>query len=277
MGPFGPHRIRSRWMRPGHWILSATFVLLCVRCNGVANLAFTGPGEGRGPDLLDPGPGDEEMREQDPDLLRCRQPLLSPRRGGGGAGPHIFPAHPSPTGPHLRHALPAVHGSAPLPRAAAESAADQLRIRGQPQLQRRQLHALHEMGRRDRRGVRANPASVIDCAASGNSPTCLKTGAKSFVVAGVPRDGVTRPRSTRYADFFTASVAAGRVWPTRPRTSSTSTLTSPNFVFRDEVSDRRHAGSWCRRSGCRTSPTRWPTRRPRRSGCRPAMPAATLG
>jgi hypothetical protein len=55
--------------------------------------------------------------------------------------------------------------------------------------------------------VRANPASIINCAPSGNSPACLQTEAKRFVSRAF-RGTASDATLARHADFFTASVAA---------------------------------------------------------------------
>ncbi|HMI89599.1 MAG TPA: DUF1588 domain-containing protein [Polyangiaceae bacterium] len=81
--------------------------------------------------------------------------------------------------------------------------------------------------------VKAAPTSVIDCTASANSPACLTDQAKKFVSKAF-RGTAPDAALARYTDFFTASVA------TYGAPSATSelvdlTLTSPSYVFRDEV------------------------------------------
>ena len=56
--------------------------------------------------------------------------------------------------------------------------------------------------------VRANPASVIDCAASSNGTPCLQTAAKAFVGRAV-RGTLSDAQLTRYADMLTTGVTAG--------------------------------------------------------------------
>jgi hypothetical protein len=82
-------------------------------------------------------------------------------------------------------------------------------------------------------GVKTTPQSVVDCSASGNSPACLVDQAKKFVskaFRGVPSDA----QLTRYSDFFTASVTAVGL-PSATADLVDLALTSPNYVFRDEV------------------------------------------
>jgi hypothetical protein len=82
--------------------------------------------------------------------------------------------------------------------------------------------------------VQATPASVIDCGSSANSPACLGDQAKKFVskaFRGVVSDAVL----ARYADFFTAGATTQGV-PSATAELVDLTLTSPNYLFRDEVS-----------------------------------------
>jgi hypothetical protein len=81
--------------------------------------------------------------------------------------------------------------------------------------------------------VKAAPGSVIDCAASNDSPACLADQARTFVrkaFRGTPTDA----QLARYADFFATSVAAIGL-PSATADLVDVTLTSPNYVFRDEV------------------------------------------
>jgi len=81
--------------------------------------------------------------------------------------------------------------------------------------------------------VRANPASIINCAPSGNSPACLQTEAKRFVSRAF-RGTASDATLARHADFFTASVAAVGLADATADLVGVA-LTSPSFVFRDEV------------------------------------------
>jgi hypothetical protein len=81
--------------------------------------------------------------------------------------------------------------------------------------------------------VQATPASVIDCAPSANSPACLADQAKKFVSKAF-RGVVSDTAITRYSDFFTASVTTQGL-PNATAELVDLTLTSPNYVFRDEV------------------------------------------
>jgi hypothetical protein len=81
--------------------------------------------------------------------------------------------------------------------------------------------------------VRAKPQTVIDCAASNNAPTCLDQQARTFVAKAfrnVAPDAVI----SRYASFFSSSVqTVGIADATADLVDLT--LTSPQYVFRDEV------------------------------------------
>jgi len=79
--------------------------------------------------------------------------------------------------------------------------------------------------------VRANPASVINCAAT--NPTCLQTESKKFVSRAF-RGTLTDTQLGRYSTFLTTSVPQVGL-PVATADLVNLTLTSPNYVFRDEV------------------------------------------
>jgi hypothetical protein len=81
--------------------------------------------------------------------------------------------------------------------------------------------------------VRAKPESVIGCAGSANSPACLAAEARKLVARAF-RGTASAGQLARYADFFTASVAqVGFADATADLVHLT--LTSPSYVFREEV------------------------------------------
>jgi hypothetical protein len=81
--------------------------------------------------------------------------------------------------------------------------------------------------------VRANPTSVVDCAASGNSAACLQTAAKSFAGRAF-RGTLSDAQLARYADMLTTGVSQVGV-PDAVADLVDVTLNSPNYVYRDEV------------------------------------------
>jgi hypothetical protein len=81
--------------------------------------------------------------------------------------------------------------------------------------------------------VKATPASVIDCASSADSPACLADQAKKFVSKAF-RGVASEAAVARYSDFFSASVATQGL-PGATAELVDLTLTSPSYVFRDEV------------------------------------------
>ena len=81
--------------------------------------------------------------------------------------------------------------------------------------------------------VRANPASVIDCAASGNSTACLQTEAKKFAARAF-RGTLSDAQLARYADMLTTGVSQVGL-PDAVADLVDVTLNSPNYVYRDEV------------------------------------------
>jgi hypothetical protein len=82
-------------------------------------------------------------------------------------------------------------------------------------------------------GVSAKPAGVVDCASSNQSTACLQDAAKQFVTRAF-RGTETEAQLTKFADFYTSSVAAvGAAAATADLV--TLVLTSPSYVYRDEV------------------------------------------
>jgi hypothetical protein len=82
-------------------------------------------------------------------------------------------------------------------------------------------------------GVRTQPASVIDCAALSNSASCLEQQAQRFVLKAF-RGVVDQADLARYSLFYQSSVTeVGMADATADLVALT--LTSPHYVFRDEV------------------------------------------
>jgi hypothetical protein len=82
--------------------------------------------------------------------------------------------------------------------------------------------------------VKTAPKSVIDCSASGDSAACLEQQAKQFVSRAF-RGTATDAELQRFATFFRDSVSSVGVAAATAELVDV-TLTSPRFVFRDEVS-----------------------------------------
>ena len=81
--------------------------------------------------------------------------------------------------------------------------------------------------------VKLNPTSVIDCKASNDSAPCLSEQSKRFVSQAF-RGTLTDAELSRYTTFFTASVQSVGV-PAATADLVNVTLTSPRYLFRDEV------------------------------------------
>jgi hypothetical protein len=81
--------------------------------------------------------------------------------------------------------------------------------------------------------VKADPSSVVDCAAQQNSAACLQSAAQAFVRRAF-RGVVDDASLLRFGDFFSASVAqVGLAQATADLVDVT--MTSPGYVFREEV------------------------------------------
>jgi hypothetical protein len=81
--------------------------------------------------------------------------------------------------------------------------------------------------------VRANPTSVVDCTAMNNAQSCLEAQARAFTARafrGVPSEAQLQ----RFGTFFASSVGEVGL-PDAVADLVNVTLTSPHYVFRDEV------------------------------------------
>ncbi len=81
--------------------------------------------------------------------------------------------------------------------------------------------------------VKASPHDVIDCSSQQDSPACLESSARAFVKRAF-RGVVTDATLDRYAKLFSSSVnEVGAAQATADLVNVT--LTSPSFLFREEV------------------------------------------
>ena len=80
-------------------------------------------------------------------------------------------------------------------------------------------------------GVQAAPGSIVGCAAQDSA--CLQSAAQAFVIRAF-RGIASEEQLSRYGNFFSASVAAVGV-PAATADLVNVTLTSPGYVFREEV------------------------------------------
>ena len=130
--------------------LGAVLLLsLGLACNGKIGAPGGGPpggSSGGGAVGGGPTPADNMMKAAEPGPVRDRLQVLPEHRRGDG--------HETDGAPHAHAARPYDEDAAPRAREddgddgpAARSPPDELRIRRQPLLHARQLHALHEVGR----------------------------------------------------------------------------------------------------------------------------------
>ena len=121
-------------------------------------------------------------------------------------------------------------------RAAARSAADQLRVRGQPRLQRRRT------SRPTRSGSTASPPASAPtrpasstAPPSGNSTACLADRGQDASWARAFRGTLADAQLARYADLLHDQRRPQVGLPDATGDLVDVTLTSPSYVFRDEV------------------------------------------
>ena len=218
-------------MRPCHWLLSATLALLFAGCNGVAALSFTGA-EDEGPGLLDPGPDDEEMRGQDPDLFAIASRYF-PSEEAVAARTRIFRLTRKQLDLTSASLFPQ-YSAAPLSSALPQDPlqtnyeyAENLAFSGA------NFTPYNQWVEKLTTTVRDAPGSVIDCAQSNNSPACLEDKARAFLVRAF-RGTASQETLDKYTQFFLASVPEVGL-PTATADLVDVTLSAPGFLYRDEV------------------------------------------
>lgn len=79
----------------------------------------------------------------------------------------------------------------------------------------------------------AAPTSIVDCSAGNNDKACLEQGARSFVERAF-RGIVSESQLARFASFYSASASEVGIGQASADLVNV-TLTSPNYLFRDEV------------------------------------------
>ena len=169
-----------------------------------------------------PTPADKMMKATEPRAVRDRREVLPEPAAAGAPETDVSPDAHAARPTRRRRCCPTQPTTSGVAAAAARSAADQLRIRRQPQLQRRPT------SRPTRSGSTASPPASAPtrpasstAPPSSNSPACLQTEAKKFVGARVSRDGVGRAaRALRRLLHRPAWPRSG--CPTRRRIWSTS-------------------------------------------------------
>src|SRR6185436_11371161 len=77
------------------------------------------------------------------------------------------------------------------------------------------------------------PASVIDCAAEAGAESCLRTQARGFVTRAF-RGVTSDAQVTKFEDFLVSSAAEVGL-PQATADLVDVTLSSPSYVFREEV------------------------------------------
>ena len=138
---------------------------------------------------------------------------------------------------------------------------------GEPGFNAGELHALHEVGRRDR-GQRPRQARQRHRLRGQRQLDRLPADRGQEVRRRAPFAARCPTRSSRATPTSSpTSVSAGGP-ARRRRRSGRRHADLAELRLPRRGADRRSPVLLRRRSGCRASPTRWPTRRPRRSACR---------
>jgi hypothetical protein len=211
-------------------------VVLILGCEGAILTADDGTKAGPG---LDPGangsgvgPRDEELRERDPELFEIALKYF-PAQSAAPAGKRVFRL--------TRVQLDATTRTL-LPGHAAPSA---LELLPRDPLQTNYEYAANlgfsaanftpftQWVDQISASVKQDPGGVVSCAAQADAPACLEQAAETFVSRAF-RGLASQAQLERFASFYTNSVAeVGLAQATADLVNVT--LTSPSYVFRDEV------------------------------------------
>ncbi|HYJ11856.1 MAG TPA: DUF1588 domain-containing protein [Polyangiaceae bacterium] len=216
--------------------LPAILALGSVACDA----AILGKGEatpsGSGPDATGPnlnsGPTDDDLRTKDPELFEIALGYF-PGQSISAGDKRLF---------RLTRAQLDATTRAVLPQHAAPSA---LELLPSDPLQTNYEYAanlsfsaanftpLTAWADQISASVKEQPESVVSCAEQGNTTACLEQAAKGFVTRAF-RDVVSTTQLERLAKFYSSSVSeVGFADATADLVNVI--LTSPGYVFRDEV------------------------------------------
>ncbi|HVJ14955.1 MAG TPA: DUF1588 domain-containing protein [Polyangiaceae bacterium] len=220
--------------------LTAT-VVLALGCTGVIEGTSSGPGQGQGPGQGPAGGGntaidddqdaiDDDLQAENPELFEIALTYF-PGTDIAPSKKRIF---------RLTRTQLELTGQTVLPEHTGQSAVDHL---PRDPLEKNYEYAANldfnaanftpfvDWITERVESVRATPASVIDCAES--DAACLDEQARAFVSRAF-RGVTSEELLTRYADFFSASIAEVGL-ANAVADLVDVTLSSPGFAFRDEV------------------------------------------
>jgi Protein of unknown function (DUF1588)/Protein of unknown function (DUF1592) len=189
-----------------------------------------GPGSGAG--VTNTGPTDDELRAKDPGLFDIALKYF-PDQAAAPGKKRLFRLTRQQLDLTTQNLLPKHYGVTALASLPRDPLQTNYEYADNLSFSAANFTPLTEWVEQMTAKVKADPASVVDCAADKNSAACLQTAAQDFVrraFRGVASDATL----TRFSDFFSASVAeVGIAEATADLVNIT--LTSPGYVFREEV------------------------------------------
>ena len=178
------------------------------------------------------GPTDDDLRAKDPELFEIALGYF-PGQAAAPGGKRLFRLTRTQLDATTQHLLPAQSGPSALALLPRDPLQTNYEYAANLGFSAANFTPLTQWADQISAAVKQAPQSVVDCAAQGNDPACLEQGARAFVTRAF-RGIVSEQQLERLAKFYSASVAeVGLADATGDLVNVT--LTSPGYVFRDEV------------------------------------------
>jgi hypothetical protein len=190
-----------------------------------------GPVPGPGPNL-NSGPTDDELRAKDPELFDIALKYFPGQTATAGSK-RLFRLTRTQLDLTTQSLLPAHAATTALATLPRDPLETNYEYAANLSFSASNFTPLTQLVDAISASVKQSPASVIDCQAQGNAPACLEQGAEDFVGRAF-RGIVSDTQLARLATFFSSSVGAVGIEQATADLVNV-TLTSPGYVFRDEV------------------------------------------
>lgn len=179
-----------------------------------------------------PSPTDEEQERQNPDLFEIAKGFF-PTLGAGDAKKRVFRLTRAQLDSTTRALLPEHVAAAATASIPADPLQTNYEYADNLSFNPANFTPYASWVTGIANSVRKRPETVIACAAQSNSASCLKEQASLFVRRAF-RGIVSDAQLTRFGDFYASRVAQSGIADATADLVDL-TLTSPNYVFRDEV------------------------------------------
>ena len=192
----------------------------------------SGANAGAGAGVTNPGPTDDELRAKDPELFEIALKYF-PEQAAAPGKKRLFRLTRQQLDLTTQSLLPKQYGVTALASLPRDPLQTNYEYADNLSFSAANFTPLTEWVEQMTAKVKTDPNSVVDCSAEKNSAACLSSAAQDFVRRAF-RGVATDATLARFGDFFSASVAqVGLAQATADLVNVT--LTSPGYVFREEV------------------------------------------